>query len=242
MLNEHLKRIFDLRLPADYEVSKINVLGYLAITIVWCLPWSLFLPSTLKFAWQQWQQKTNDKTRFSLVSSQEINIKQSHGNAIFLLAIAFLVPIVIFLPLTSRLIYYSIPAIPPYVILCAGFYSQYLTTKNHQNSRDNLSRITKKLHALKYRPRNSHLIYGAIFICLGITFGLIIISIADLNQILLELDSRASLIGLTVTVAITLALGYLISGIEIWRKNYRLSLCSLVISLIITYLAIPVGL
>lgn len=242
IVNEHLKRIFDLRLPADYEVSKISAIGYLGITAVWCLPWSLFLPSTIKFTWQQWQQKHNFQTRIVPVSSQEISTKQSYNNAIFLLAITFLLPIVIFLPLSSRLIYYSIPAIPPYVILCAGFYSQYFTAKNHQNFGDNLSGITKKLHNLKYRSRKSHLIYGSIFICIGITCSIIIVSISDLTKVLLNFDSGASLISLSVAIAITLAIGYLISGIEIWQKNYRLSLYSLVISFIITYLAITIGL
>ena len=242
IVNEHLNRIFDLRFPADYEVSKINALGYLGITAVWCLPWSFFFPPTLKFAWQQWQRKTNVQTRFFSVSSQEIQTKQSDGDAILLLAIAFLLPIVIFLPISSRLIYYSIPAIPPYVILCAGFYSQYLTAKNYQEPKDNLSGITKKIYDLKYRTSKNHLIYGSIFIFIGIICSLLVISISDLNKILLNLDSRASLISLTVAVAITLALGYLISGIEIWNKNYQLSLYSLVISFIITYLAITMGL
>ena len=80
LVNEHLNRIFDLRLPADYEVSKINALGYLGITVVWCWPWSLFLPATIKFAWQQWQQKT---------IAYKMKTEQSYANAILLLAIAF---------------------------------------------------------------------------------------------------------------------------------------------------------
>ena len=231
MVNEHLNRIFDRRFPPDYEVSKISALGYLGITTVWCLPWSLFLPSTLKFTWQQWNRKTSTQT-----------IIINNNNAIFLLVIAFLLPIVIFLPLASRLIYYSIPAIPPYIILCAGFYSQYLVSENRQDNGQKSSEIIRKYHNLKYRQSKHHLIYGVIFIFIGLVCSVIIISIADLSKVLLTIDSGASLISLTVAVAIILSLGYLISGIEILQKNYRLSLYTLVITFIITYLAITIGL
>ncbi|ELS03052.1 hypothetical protein Xen7305DRAFT_00027710 [Xenococcus sp. PCC 7305] len=233
LVNEHFKRIFDLRIPTDYEVSKVSAWGYLGLTVVWCLPWSLFFPSTLKFAWQQWQQETNYK---------KIKTDNNRAEAISLLAIAFLLPIVIFLPLSSRLIYYSIPAIPPYMILCAGFYSQYFIQENRPDQWQNLSGITKKIHNAKYRPSKSHLIYGAIFIFIGLVCSLVIIAIADLNNMLQSLDSEASLISLTVAVTIVLSLGYLISGMGMLRKNYPLSLYSLVVSFMIIYLAITVGL
>lgn len=232
IVNEHFNRIFDLRIPADYEVSKVSAIAYLGITAVWCLPWSLFLPSTLKFTWQQLQQGTSYK---------KIEPDTHNSDAIALLAIAFLLPIVIFLPLSSRLIYYSIPAIPPYVILCAGFYNQYWTVRDRKYTRKKLSGITQKLHNAKYRPKKNHLIYGFLFISIGIICSLIIIYIADFQEILLSLDPKISLISLTLVVVIILALGYLISGIEILQKNYRLALYSLTISFIITYLAITIG-
>ena len=233
IVNEHLNRIFDRRLPADYEVSKISALGYLVITAVWCLPWSLFFPATLKFTWRQWQQKT---------TTPKVITDKNYKDAIFLLAISFLLPIVIFLPLSSRLLYYSIPAIPPYAILCAGFYSQYLTGKNCQDTWKHLSGITKKLHDLKYPSSKNHLVYGALFIVIGLICSLIIIFLADLNKNLLGLDLGSPLISLMIAIAITFSLGWLISGIAIWQKNYPLSLTSLVISFIITYLAVTIGL
>ena len=232
MVNEHLNRIFDRRFPADYEVSKISALGYLGMTTIWCFPWSLFFPAIFKFTWQQWTGK---------IGTQTINYN-NNVNAIFLLVIAFFAPIVIFLPLSSRLIYYSIPAIPPYVILCAGFYSQYLLSKNRQDTWGKSSGITKKLYDLKYRQSDNQFLYGSLFIFIGLVCSIVIISIADLNRILISIDSKASLVSLAVTVAIILSLGYLISGIEILRKNYQSSLYTLVISFLITYLAITIGL
>ena len=233
IVNEHFNRIFDLRIPADYEVSKISAIGYLGITAVWGFPWSLFFLGTLKFTWQQWQSRT---------SYHKVKSGKHHTDAIALLAIAFLLPIIIFLPLSSRLIYYSIPTIPPYVILCAGFYSQYWTAGDRQNTWQNLSGITQKLHNLKYPPSKYHLIYGTMFILIGIVCSLIIILVADFNKILLIFDSKGSLISLALAVAIIISLGYLISGVEILRRNYQLALYTLVISCLIIYLTITIGL
>ncbi len=232
IVNQHLNHIIDHRLPADYEGSNISALGYLGITSVWCLPWSLFLPSTIRFTWQQWQQRT---------SYHCLITDQSNADAIFLLVIAFLLPIVTFLPFPSRLIYYSIPAIPPYVILCAGFYSQYLIPEKRQYTWKYLSRIIKKFPILKYFHNKTNLLYGSVFIFIGLFFSVIIIFLADLNKNLLGLDSDSSLISLMMASAIILSLGWLISGFEMLQKNYRLSLNTLVISFIITYLALTIG-
>ncbi|MDJ0897879.1 MAG: glycosyltransferase family 39 protein [Xenococcus sp. MO_188.B8] len=231
MVNEHLNRIFDCRLPDDYKVSKISALGYLGITAVWCLPWSLFLPTTLKFTWQQWQQT---------ITTQKIITAKTNKDAIIILAIAFLLPIVFFLPLSSRLLYYGIPAIPPYIILCAGFYSQYLMTNNRQGNCKYLSGITKKLHDLKYPRSKSYLIYGLLFIFIGLVCSLMIIFLTDLNKNLLGLNSDSPLISIIIVIAITFALGWLISGIAILQKNYPLSLNTLVISFVIIYIAITI--
>ena len=104
--NEHFQRLFDNRWPPDYEVSKVGALGYLAIAAVWCLPWTLLLPSVIRSTWRDWRKGHR---------------RQREG--ILLLVIAALSPILLFLPLSSRLVYYSLPAVPPYVILCAGWWS-----------------------------------------------------------------------------------------------------------------------
>lgn len=105
--NEHWQRIFDSRWPPDYEVSKVSALGYVAITAVWCLPWIVLLPAMVSSTWRDWRQG---------------NRRQREG--VILLIIAVLSPVLLFLPLSSRLVYYSLPAVPPYVILCAGWWSK----------------------------------------------------------------------------------------------------------------------
>jgi len=116
IVNEHLDRLLDRRFPPDYEVSKVSVVGYLGITACWCFPWILFLPSVIKSTCQEWQ-------RGFLSNASLLDRKNSDG--IFLLATAAILPVILFLPLSSRLIYYSIPAIPPYIILCAGWWKKY---------------------------------------------------------------------------------------------------------------------
>ena len=234
IFNEHLNRILDLRLPADYEVSKINAMGYLGITLVWGLPWSIFFPATLKFTWQQLRYKDTKQKKIT---------DKTNADAILLLAISFLLPIVTFLPFTSRLLYYSIPAIPPYMVLCAGFYSQSLVIKKNSDNRNFLAAVfLEKLPNLEYRLNNGYFCYGFLFILIGLTCSLIIILIADLSQMLPNLYSGSSLISLILAGTISLALGYLISGIAMLQKKFRLSLHSLVISFLITYLAITTGL
>ncbi|AFZ35132.1 glycosyl transferase family 39 [Stanieria cyanosphaera PCC 7437] len=192
IFNEHLNRIFDRRFPPDYEVSKISALGYLGITAVWCLPWILFFPSVIKFAWQQYQTK--------------------HQSAIILLAIAFTLPILVFLPLSSRLIYYSIPAIAPYIILCAGYFSY---------------------HSFK--------IYGFISILIGVVCLSTIYFLPQLSIFLLSINNKTEINQLIFTVLITLGVGFLVAGIAMLRNRYLLSLLSLFIAWTITYIAVTKG-
>ncbi len=118
IFNEHFDRLLDRRFPPDYEVSKVSAVGYLAITACWCFPWVLFLPSVVKSTWREWQLG---------LKAQASILERKNSDGIFLLAISAILPVVFFLPFSSRLIYYSIPAIPPYIILCAGWW--------HKNSR-----------------------------------------------------------------------------------------------------------
>jgi hypothetical protein len=51
-------------------------------------------------------------------------IQNPKSDGVLLLVIAAVLPVLLFLPLSSRLVYYSIPAIAPFVILCAGWWSR----------------------------------------------------------------------------------------------------------------------
>ncbi|MGF1541844.1 MAG: glycosyltransferase family 39 protein [Pleurocapsa sp.] len=208
IFNEHLDRLFDRRFPPDYEVSKISAVGYLGITAAWCFPWILFLPSVIKFNWQQWRQG------FKL--PVEIPQRQ-RSDGIFLLAIAFILPLIFFLPLSSRLIYYSIPAIPPYIILCGGWL--------------NNNRSFNKLN-LK--------IYGLIAIILGIIFCSAIAFQPLLSKLLPPIINTPKTSILINIVAIALGGGWILAGMMILRRS-NFSWLPLVCALIITYIAVVRG-
>jgi 4-amino-4-deoxy-L-arabinose transferase-like glycosyltransferase len=110
-INEHLNRAAGTRFPPDYEVSTTSIGGYLGLTAVWAMPWTLLLPLTGWTAWQTWL-KVGDRL------AHPDDRRRSDG--ILLLVVALLCPLLLFLPLSSRLIYYSLPSLPPLAILTAG--------------------------------------------------------------------------------------------------------------------------
>jgi 4-amino-4-deoxy-L-arabinose transferase-like glycosyltransferase len=114
IVNEHFQRIFDRRWPPDYTVSKISPWGYLVVSALWCLPWALLLPQAIVSAFQEWQQGQDQAAPLE-------DRRRSEG--LLLLAIAAALPILLFLPMSSRLYYYSVPAIAPLIIFCAGWWS-----------------------------------------------------------------------------------------------------------------------
>ena len=212
IVNEHIKRFFDLRFPPDYEVSKISALGFLVIAVVWCLPWSLFLPQVIGFMWRDWKPIKSKRRR----------------DGILILAIASVTPILFFLPLSSRLIYYSIPAVPPYIILCAGWYSR----------------------AHRHPEQKSLSILGSIFIVIGVHLLSTMVFLPDLVNSLTEIDSKIDISKPIIIVAFILGGGFLFAGIAMGRdsktndlRSYRLSssLIALWLSFAITCAGITLG-
>jgi 4-amino-4-deoxy-L-arabinose transferase-like glycosyltransferase len=244
VVNEHLERLLDRRFPPDYDVSKISAFGYLTITACWCFPWILFLPSVINFTWTEWQ-------RGFLGNASVLDRKNSDG--IFLLAISAILPVMLFLPLSSRLIYYSIPAIPPYVILCAGWWDKrsrsinlppsafvdYLTKADFKRKPPaSTSTICQSTVQIINSPvKNKTLnFYGAIAIifsvsCYGVT--LLIPLIVSLLPKVLQTTEIEKLI---IIVAIALGTGWLTAGISMFKRS-ALAWLPLFIVLVITYIA-----
>ena len=247
VFNEHFDRLLDRRFPPDYEVSKISTIGYLAITACWCFPWILFLPSVIKFTWTEWQ-------RGFFKNASVLDRKNSDG--IFLLATGAILPIILFLPLSSRLIYYSIPAIPPYVMLCAGWWdkrsrqsaivSQQAIITDYPPAKKDFkpiypspvgtlcqSRVEMVNSPLSSKTLN---VYGAIAIILGLScFGIILVLPLILNLLPGILQTR-EIEWLIVAVATALGIGWLAAGIGM-LKHFTFAWLSLFIVLAITYVA-----
>ena len=247
VVNEHLDRLLDRRFPPDYEVSKVSAVGYLAITACWCFPWILFLPSVIKFTWQEWR-------RGCLSNSSFIDRRNSDG--IFLLGIGAILPIVLFLPLSSRLIYYSIPAIPPYIILCAGWWnkrsrklpferqrldaiwfslSKSDLSTNYLFTSNILSQSTLQVtnHPIKTRSLG---VYGAIATILGISCLSIILVLPTVFSFLPEVLQTTEISKLIIAIAIVLGMGWLATGIGIFKRS-ALAWLPLFVAMTITYMA-----
>ena len=203
MVNEHFDRLLDRRFPPDYEVSQVSALGYLGIFACWCLPWILFLPSVVRFSWQQWQ-------RGSSVGADASDRHYSDG--IFLLATATILPVVLFLPFSSRLIYYSIPAVPSYVMLCASWWNHNFLSPS--------------------RPKTTNW-YGAIAIIIGI-FCFSLSAVPRLATFLPAVVQTSEVFQLIIFVAIALGIGWLAAGMSMLKRS-GWTLLPLIIALIIIY-------
>jgi 4-amino-4-deoxy-L-arabinose transferase-like glycosyltransferase len=123
VMNENVRRIGDKRWPKDYGGVQVGPLAYLATAAVWCAPWVLFACQTIGFTWRR--AVGGQELPVSSEVSQRISGGASDSarrDAVLLLALAALVPVLIFLPVPARLIYYCLPATPPFMVLVAGWW------------------------------------------------------------------------------------------------------------------------
>ena len=102
--NEHFKRAFDQREPHDYGDVQVSPALFVLFALIWGTPWSLFLPQIGGFTFQN-AKRTDKETP-----------PTSTQNAVLLLALGATVPVLFFVPISSRLIYYSLPAVPSFAI------------------------------------------------------------------------------------------------------------------------------
>jgi 4-amino-4-deoxy-L-arabinose transferase-like glycosyltransferase len=126
LLNENFKRVLDTRWPPDYSVSKMSLWGYLAVSAVWCLPWMFLLPPTLQGSFRDWQQ--------GLTKAAPLPDRQ-RTDALTLLGVLAILPILMFVPLSSRLPYYSVPAIPPLAMMTGRWWAIAWEGKAEQSRR-----------------------------------------------------------------------------------------------------------
>ena len=225
VVNEHLDRLLDRRFPPDYEVSKISAFGYLGISALWCFPWVLFFPSVIQSSWQEW--RTGFKDNASILDKQR-------SDGILLLAIAAILPVVFFLPFSSRLIYYSIPAIPPYIILCAGWYGSQEARVSRVKCKSPLEISTARQKAETVNK------YGLITIILGVAFSSIVLFLPLLIDSLPPVINTSEIRLLMVIVPVALGLGWIASGVSLLRQS-GCAWLPIFLALIITYIAIVRG-
>jgi len=112
--NENFLRLFNKRDPPDYTVSLIDPLGYVGVTAAWSVPWTLLAVQAFGFAW---------KTAF-VNQAVQAPAAAARRDAVLLWLLGALVPVLVFIPVPSRLIYYGLPACAPCALLVSGWWLQ----------------------------------------------------------------------------------------------------------------------
>ncbi|MCZ7647354.1 MAG: glycosyltransferase family 39 protein [Planctomycetota bacterium] len=130
LINELVDRLFNERWPPDYQVSQVSVAGYLIVSAVWCAPWTLLLPWVARFAWTRGRVAEDHETE-----EGDDRADRRRRDAVLLLALGALGPVVFFIPVPSRLVYYCLPAAPPFALLVAGWWATFLGGRESARSR-----------------------------------------------------------------------------------------------------------
>lgn len=209
LLNENLQRIADRRYPPDYDVSKISALGYLGITLVWTFPWSLVLPQALVTLWRETQRDLPPSEE-----NEEPRLTRSQTVGLTILAVAASLPVLLFLPLSSRLVYYSLPSVPGFVLLCALWWTG----------------------AYPGKPRWGRKFAGGTLIAVGTGLLLAILEIPNL------LDAIApQLVSVAIPLALSLGLGCGVGGWWLLRGRPLRSWLAIALGASVAYFGVTQG-
>jgi 4-amino-4-deoxy-L-arabinose transferase-like glycosyltransferase len=103
-VNEHINRFLDTRVPRDYD--KVPLVLFWALLVLWLVPWTVFLPQSVKEVPRRWR---------------EFRDEMSRRQRAYLLFLLWTLVIVGFFSLSTRQEYYTIPAIPAMALLVGGW-------------------------------------------------------------------------------------------------------------------------
>jgi 4-amino-4-deoxy-L-arabinose transferase-like glycosyltransferase len=103
-VNEHILRFLNKRVPRDYD--KVPLLLFWALLVLWLIPWTVFLPQSLREVPRRWR---------------EFRTQMSRRERAYLLFFLWTFVIVGFFSLSTRQEYYTIPAIPAMALLVGGW-------------------------------------------------------------------------------------------------------------------------
>ncbi|SEG20750.1 4-amino-4-deoxy-L-arabinose transferase [Bryocella elongata] len=109
-MNEHLLRYLNLRVPHDYDT--VPLVLFLGLCFVWMMPWSAFLPQTVRWALPVHSAKWRSQLR-----RHDLPLKQ-RGQLLLVIWAAF---VLFFFSFSTRQEYYVLPALPALAILIAGW-------------------------------------------------------------------------------------------------------------------------
>jgi 4-amino-4-deoxy-L-arabinose transferase-like glycosyltransferase len=103
-VNEHILRFLNRRVPRDYDT--VPLLLFWALLVLWLLPWTVFLPQSLREVPRRWR---------------DFRTQMSRRQRAYLLFFLWTLVIVGFFSLSTRQEYYTIPAIPAMALLVGGW-------------------------------------------------------------------------------------------------------------------------
>ena len=138
IVNEHFNRLFDMRVPHDYEVVQTDAVTFVLITLVWLMPWVLFMPEIIGFVWTELKSRHSAKP--AITKDSELDAPGKF-DGILILCIAALLVVGFFTVIPSRLVYYALPAIPPFMVLCAGAFENRISNPIRSGKLDCLAPV-----------------------------------------------------------------------------------------------------
>ena len=103
-VNEHILRFLNRRMPRDYDT--VPLLLFWALLVLWLIPWTVFLPQSLREVPRRWR---------------EFRMQMTRRQRAYLLFFLWNVVIVGFFSLSTRQEYYTIPAITGMALLVGGW-------------------------------------------------------------------------------------------------------------------------
>jgi 4-amino-4-deoxy-L-arabinose transferase-like glycosyltransferase len=106
-INEHVRRFLGTRMPRDYDT--VPLLLFWALLVLWLIPWTVFLPQSLREVPRRWS---------------ELRAPLSRRQKAYLLFFLWNLVIVGFFSFSTRQEYYTIPAIPGMALLVGGWLAR----------------------------------------------------------------------------------------------------------------------
>jgi len=103
-VNEHFLRFLNKRVPRDYDT--VPLLLFWALLVLWLLPWTVFIPQSLREVPRRWR---------------DLRVQMTRRQRAYLLFFLWNLVIVGFFSLSTRQEYYTIPAIPGLSLLVGGW-------------------------------------------------------------------------------------------------------------------------
>ncbi len=103
-VNEQFLRFLNKRVPRDYDT--VPLLLFWALLVLWLIPWTVFLPQSLREVPRRWR---------------EFRAQMSRRQRAYLMFFLWTLVIVGFFSLSTRQEYYTIPAIPGMALLVGGW-------------------------------------------------------------------------------------------------------------------------